>query len=121
MSTLRLNEILNRLNGVKSVGREHYLALCPCHDDHRPSLDIAVKNNKTLQIPLTEMSLPGVTAIKTLTTMNSFIYAGKKSTPDQPATKPASRTVLRGMVSQLSTKTRLVRNLLRCTLITSST
>ena len=52
----------------------------------------AVKNNKTLQIPLTEMSLPGVTAIKTLTTMNSFIYAGKKSTPDQPATKPASST-----------------------------
>ena len=48
MSALRLNEILNRLSGVKSVGREHYLALCPCHDDHRPSLDIAVKNNKIL-------------------------------------------------------------------------
>lgn len=52
----------------------------------------AVKNNKVLQIPLTEMSLPGVTAIKTLTTMNNFIYADKKSTPDQPVTKPASNS-----------------------------
>lgn len=45
----------------------------------------AVKNNKLLQIPLTEMSLPGITAIKTLTSMNSFIYGDKRSTPDQPA------------------------------------
>ena len=48
MNALRLNEILNRLSGVKSVGREHYIALCPCHDDHHPSLDIALKNGKIL-------------------------------------------------------------------------
>ena len=52
----------------------------------------AVKNNKVLQIPLREMSLPGVTAVKTLTTMNNFIYADKKSTPDQTATNPTSNS-----------------------------
>ena len=52
----------------------------------------AVKNNKLLQIPLAEMSLPGITAIKTLTAMNKFIYSDNKATPDEPATKASSKT-----------------------------
>ena len=45
---MKTSDLLSHLIGVKQVGREHWLALCPCHDDHRPSLDVAVKNGKTL-------------------------------------------------------------------------
>lgn len=85
MSTLRLNEILNRLNGVKSVGREHYLALCPCHDDHRPSLDIAVKNNKIL------MCCPvcGADGVKVMQTLGlnarDLFDDSKRERPERPA------------------------------------
>ena len=34
--------LLPRLKGVRSVGIQKYQALCPAHDDHRPSLSIAV-------------------------------------------------------------------------------
>ena len=38
---MQMNDILQRLTGVKRAsGDEHYLALCPCHNDHKPSLDI---------------------------------------------------------------------------------
>ena len=58
----------------------------------------AVKNNKLLQIPLAEMSLPGITAIKTLTAMNKFIYSDNKATPDEPATKASSKPPRRTML-----------------------
>ena len=85
MSALRLNEILNRLSGVKSVGREHYLALCPCHDDHRPSLDIAVKNNKIL------MCCPvcGADGVKVMQTLGlnarDLFDDSKRERPERPA------------------------------------
>lgn len=37
---LNIHNLITHLNGVKELGQEHYQALCPCHDDHRPSLDI---------------------------------------------------------------------------------
>ena len=37
---MKMHELLPCLRGVKEVGREQYLALCPCHDDHRPSLSV---------------------------------------------------------------------------------
>ena len=38
---MQMNDILQRLTGVKRAsGDEHYLALCPCHNDHKPSLDV---------------------------------------------------------------------------------
>ena len=38
---MQLDELLTRFQGVKTQsGNGHYLALCPCHNDHKPSLDI---------------------------------------------------------------------------------
>ena len=38
---MQLDELLTRFQGVKmQSGNGHYLALCPCHNDHKPSLDI---------------------------------------------------------------------------------
>lgn len=48
MSSLHIDEILQHFQGVKQLGRGHYKALCPCHDDHEPSLDICEKNGKIL-------------------------------------------------------------------------
>lgn len=62
----------------------------------------ALKSNKTMQLSLEKMSLPGATAVETLKAMIAFIYNGKKATPDeaaavsataasQPATQPATK------------------------------
>ena len=62
----------------------------------------AVKNNKLLQIPLAEMSLPGITAVKTLTSMNNFIYGSKRSTPDESTPKTTANP--KGNSSQPTTE-----------------
>lgn len=48
MSGLHIDEILQHFQGVKQLGRDHYKVLCPCHDDHEPSLDICEKDGKIL-------------------------------------------------------------------------
>lgn len=45
----------------------------------------AFKTGRTLEIPLTDMSLPGITAEKTLKKMIDFIYPGHIATPDEAA------------------------------------
>ena len=38
---MQLSELLTHFSGVKPLsGNNHYIALCPCHNDHEPSLDI---------------------------------------------------------------------------------
>lgn len=39
---MRLDELITHFDGVKSLGDNHYLALCPCHNDHNPNLDISI-------------------------------------------------------------------------------
>ena len=60
----------------------------------------AVKNNKLMMIPLKNLSLPGITAVKTLTAMNDFIYNGKIATPDQATTRPATQTETKPQATQ---------------------
>ena len=50
----------------------------------------ALKTERTLEIPLADMSLPGITAGKTLKKMIDFIYPGHGATPDEAvkATSP---------------------------------
>ena len=50
----------------------------------------AVKDERTLEISLTDMSLPGITAEKTLRKMIDFIYPGHGATPDEAAKTAAS-------------------------------
>ena len=46
---MQLNELLTHFYGVKQLsGSGHYAALCPCHSDHKPSLDICEKDGKIL-------------------------------------------------------------------------
>jgi len=44
----QIEELLSRLNKVKSTGTDKYLACCPAHDDRSPSLAISVANNRLL-------------------------------------------------------------------------
>jgi hypothetical protein len=37
------NDILSHLQKVKRVGDGRYIALCPCHNDTKPSLNITIK------------------------------------------------------------------------------
>ena len=38
---MRIQETLNLFPGTKKIhSNDHYTVLCPCHDDHKPSLDI---------------------------------------------------------------------------------
>lgn len=49
MSGLHIEELLSHFSGVKRLsGNNHYAVLCPCHDDHKPSLDITEKDGKIL-------------------------------------------------------------------------
>lgn len=40
--------LLNKLQKVKSSGRESWMACCPAHDDKNPSMKIDIKNDKIL-------------------------------------------------------------------------
>lgn len=40
-----INNLLGRLNKVKSTGRNTWLACCPSHDDRSPSLSIKEEND----------------------------------------------------------------------------
>ena len=40
--------LLNRLQKVKSSGRDSWMACCPAHDDKNPSMKIDIKNDKIL-------------------------------------------------------------------------
>ena len=44
---MQLNEFLSRLDKVSQRG-DQYTALCPAHDDKKPSLSITVKGDKIL-------------------------------------------------------------------------
>ncbi|MEE0873580.1 MAG: phage/plasmid primase, P4 family [Ruminococcus sp.] len=45
---MHIEELLPYFHGVKRLGDRHYKALCPCHNDHEPSLDILEKDGKIL-------------------------------------------------------------------------
>lgn len=45
---MNINELLNRLEKVKSNGLNKWLARCSCHDDNNPSLSISIADNGKL-------------------------------------------------------------------------
>lgn len=44
---MTINNFLQHFNGVKTIGNDKYMALCPAHNDHNPSLSISYSNDKT--------------------------------------------------------------------------
>ena len=84
--------ILNHLLKVKQIGAEHWVALCPCHDDHRPSLDVAVKNNKIL-MACPVCGADGVRVMETLGLGTRELFGEQSQYPNQSIQKrdrPAS-------------------------------
>lgn len=73
-----LAALLDRLDDVREVkdGRE-YWALCPCHDDHDPSLHVEVKNGKLLVY----CQSCGVSLTDVLVALDGS-HNGKASTPN---------------------------------------
>jgi len=43
-----IEEFLSRLEGVKKVSNESWMALCPAHDDKNPSLSIQLADDRIL-------------------------------------------------------------------------
>ena len=42
------DKLLSRLEGVRSTGKDKWLARCPAHDDHSPSLNIREVDDRVL-------------------------------------------------------------------------
>ena len=59
-------------------------------DQHLSKIN-AVKNNRLMQIPAENLSRPGITAVRTLTAMNDFIYSNSTATPDKNTTQPSTQ------------------------------
>lgn len=45
---MTITDILQRFQGVKERGRGQWMAKCPAHDDHNPSLSIGLRDGKVL-------------------------------------------------------------------------
>lgn len=46
---MHIEELITHFQGVKRLsGNNHYAVRCPCHNDHKPSLDIVEKDGKIL-------------------------------------------------------------------------
>ena len=43
-----VDRLLSRLEGVKQTSSNQYMARCPAHEDHNPSLSVAVKDGRIL-------------------------------------------------------------------------
>ena len=41
-NSIHVHNILDKLDGVKATGQDQWTAKCPAHDDHHPSLSIAL-------------------------------------------------------------------------------
>lgn len=45
---MHVEQILDRLEGVRAAGHNKYVARCPAHNDRNPSLSIGISDNKIL-------------------------------------------------------------------------
>ncbi len=43
---MKLNDFITYFHGVKAVKENEYMALCPAHDDHNPSLSIGLSPDR---------------------------------------------------------------------------
>ena len=80
---LNINQLLNHLNGVKRLNGNHFQALCPCHDDHRPSLDIR-EGSKGIVMSCPVCSANGESVMKALKLDVRELFYEPKSRPHKP-------------------------------------
>jgi hypothetical protein len=68
-------DLISHLRGVHSCGRNRWIALCPAHDDHDPSLSIAHSNDRWLLKCFVGCSNDAITAAIGLTLADLFDHA----------------------------------------------
>ena len=42
---MKIQDLLLKFQGVKQVSENQYMAICPAHDDHSPSLSIGLSKD----------------------------------------------------------------------------
>jgi hypothetical protein len=65
-------DLLARLKGVRTCGRDRWMAECPAHDDHDPSLSIARRDDKWLLHCFASCSIETITSAIGLTIADLF-------------------------------------------------
>ena len=43
---MKIQDLLLKFQGVKQVSENQYMAICPAHDDHSPSLSIGLSKDR---------------------------------------------------------------------------
>jgi DNA primase len=81
-----LDDLLTRLQGVKRVKENNYLARCPAHADHNPSLSIKLAGDKILLNCLAGCDVEKVLESLDLTLADLFL--NKKDNPSKRNEKP---------------------------------
>ena len=83
---MQMIDILQRLTGVKRAsGSDHYIALCPCHNDHKPSLDVkAGKVGIVMNCPVCGADGSAVSAALGITVRDLFYepYKPQRKAPE---------------------------------------
>ena len=80
---MNLQEILSHLDGVKPQSDGSYIALCPCHDDHRPSLDI-MEGQKGIVMTCPVCGADGKTVMDALNLDVKELFFEQKSAVTRP-------------------------------------
>jgi hypothetical protein len=79
---VRTEEILLRFGGVKRTGRDTWCALCPSHEDKRPSLDIRrAADGRTLLVCRAGCSAAEIVASVGITLADLFPDGGRFAKP----------------------------------------
>lgn len=82
---MQLSELLNHFSGVKPLsGNNHYIALCPCHNDHEPSLDIRT-GDKGIVMSCPVCGADGKRVMQALNlSVSELFYQPKQTRPPKP-------------------------------------
>ena len=80
---MNLQEILSHLDGVKPQSDGSSIALCPCHDDHRPSLDI-MEGQKGIVMTCPVCGADGKTVMDALNLDVKELFFEQKSAVTRP-------------------------------------
>lgn len=82
---MQIDELLTHFGGVKKLsGSGHYSALCPCHNDHKPSLDIKA-GDKGIVMSCPVCGADGKTVMQTLgLDVRELFYEQRQSRQEKP-------------------------------------
>jgi uncharacterized protein DUF5906 len=98
-----LSDLLGRLNGVAPTGLHKWRALCPGHDDHDPSLDIALGDNDNILLFCRSRRCPTEQIVAALGTTMAALFAprnGHSATPEIADDDPRMPMTVRALAKR---------------------